>query len=51
MLSLADAKNDDGEWIMSPEQIRAEMAPCEPEYCDYCGGAHRQGACEDWYDD
>lgn len=23
--SLSDAKNEDGEWIMSPEQIRAEM--------------------------
>lgn len=24
--SLSDAKNDAGEWTMSPEQIRAEMA-------------------------
>lgn len=24
--SLSDAKNEDGEWIMSPEQIRSEMA-------------------------
>ena len=24
--SISDAKNEDGEWVMSPEQIRAEMA-------------------------
>lgn len=24
--SISDAKNEDGEWIMSPEEIRAEMA-------------------------
>lgn len=24
--SISDAKNEDGEWIMSPEQIRSEMA-------------------------
>lgn len=24
--SLSDAKNEEGEWIMSPEAIRAEMA-------------------------
>jgi hypothetical protein len=29
--SLSDAKNDEGEWIMSPEQIRAEMAYSEEE--------------------
>lgn len=24
--SLSDAKNEDGEWVMSPEQIRSEMS-------------------------
>ena len=32
--SLSDAKNDDGEWIMSPEQIRSEMA-YEPDPDDF----------------
>lgn len=36
--SIEDAKNDDGEWLMSPEQIRSEMAadsyPDEDPYDD-----------------
>ncbi len=33
--SLSDAKNDDGEWIMSPEQIRSESyADAELAYYD-----------------
>jgi hypothetical protein len=37
MFSLSDAKNSDGEWIMSPEQIRAEMAYSDepPEFDPY----------------
>lgn len=23
----------------------------EPEYCDYCGGAHNQDNCPDYWDD
>jgi hypothetical protein len=34
--SISDAKNEDGEWIMSPEQIRAEMA-YDPSDSDYYG--------------
>lgn len=30
--SLSDAKNEDGEWTMSPEQIRAEMAADQDPY-------------------
>ena len=49
--SLSDAYNEAGEPIMSPEQIRAEMAANTdpPEYCDDCGLGHA-GPC-DVYDD
>lgn len=33
---ISDAKNDEGEWIMSPEQIRAEMA-YDPSDSDFYG--------------
>lgn len=46
--SLSDAKNEDGEWTMSPEQIRAEMDISEPspddEHDDYGRWASRRQA-------
>jgi hypothetical protein len=52
MFSISDAKNEAGEWVMSPEQIRAEMN-VEPEYCGACGGrGHTEWDCDyDPYDD
>ena len=32
--SLSEAKNDEGEWTMSPEQIRSEMYASHDDY-DY----------------
>jgi hypothetical protein len=52
--SINDAKNEAGEWIMSPEQIRAEMAAdLEPVSCQQCGGrGHESFDCDyDPYDD
>lgn len=33
--SLSDAQNEDGEWTMSPEQIRAEQAASDGDQQDY----------------
>lgn len=43
--SLSDAKNEEGEWIMSPEQIRAEMNydPSE-DYDPYEDGGWHEGS-------
>ena len=42
--SISDAKNEDGEWVMSPEQIRAEMAydPSEDGGDPYYEGSRKQ---------
>lgn len=50
--SISDAKNEDGEWIMSPEQIRSEMAygpggeyydPYDDEMDPYYEGSRKEG--------
>lgn len=46
--SISDAKNEDGEWVMSPEEIRAEMNysedPGDEEDRWYAEGSRRQSA-------